>query len=369
MLSRKLGKIERLWQFNECRVLFFLLLSVLIVSFIGQYTVAGGVWNVAIRNHIIRIVFSVGVMFCITCVDFRFWGNFAYIIYGLSFLGLIIVSVMGTLRLGAQRWINLYFFTFQPSETMKLALILALCRYYSLQSYQEIKTLSKHVIPVLSIVLPVILVMKQPDLGTAGVLLFVSISIVFLSGFPSRAFGLFSLGGIALCPLGWFFLHDYQKNRILTFLDPDKDPLGTGYHILQSKIAIGSGGLFGKGFLHGTQSKLDFLPEKNTDFIFTTISEEFGFIGGVIIIGLLVMISLYCFWIGSSMKNQFSKLLCYGFGLLLFIHTFINIAMVTGIFPVVGIPLPFLSYGGSSMISFSIGCGLVASAMLYGHEK
>lgn len=355
---------NRLQLFNECKILFLLLILIFAVSLLGQYSVTGN-WTPALHKHLMRMIFSIGMMFIICCVDFKFWMNFAYVIYTFSTFALIIVSIMGTLRLGAQRWINLYFFTFQPSEIMKLALILVLARYYSLLSYQEIKTVKKHLLPLLFIMVPVFLVLKQPDLGTAGVLFAVGIAMVFLSGFPARIFGFSVLLSIVICPLGWFFLHDYQKNRILTFINPDSDPSGTGYHILQSKIAIGSGGFWGKGFLQGTQSKLDFLPEKNTDFIFTTISEEFGFVGVVVIVCLLVALSLYCFWVGSLLRNYFSKLLCYGFGLLLFIHTFINIAMVMGLIPVVGIPLPFLSYGGSSMISFMIGCGLVISAALY----
>lgn len=356
---------EKLLAFDECNILFLLLFLIFTVSFLGQYSVANGNFSPAVYKHILRILFSFGLMFIICLVNFKFWINFAYVIYAISLFLLVVVSVMGTLRLGAQRWINLYFFMFQPSEVMKLSLILALARYYSMLALYEIKDVKKHIAPFLFTIIPVFLILKQPDLGTAGVLFVVGVSIIFLSGFSAKIFGLLTLSSIALCPLGWFFLRDYQKNRILTFINPDQDPLGTGYHIWQSKIAIGSGGLFGKGFLCGTQSKLDFLPEKNTDFIFTTITEETGFIGGITIIALLVMITFYCFWIGMSLKNYFSKLLCYGFGLLMFFHTFINIAMVMGLVPVVGIPLPFLSYGGSSMLTFMTGCGLVISAAIY----
>lgn len=356
---------EKLLSFNECKILFLLLFLIFVVSFLGQYSIANGHFSSSVCKHLLRISFSCGLMFVICVVDFKFWLNFAYVIYTFALILLIVVQIMGTLRLGAQRWIDLYFFTFQPSEIMKLALILALARYYYILSSFEIQNPKKHIIPFLSTIVPVFLILKQPDLGTAGVLFVVGVSLIFLSGFPAKILGWFMLSGVALCPLGWFFLRDYQKNRILTFINPDQDPLGTGYHIWQSKIAIGSGGVFGKGFLQGTQSKLDFLPEKNTDFIFTTITEETGFVGGIIIIFLLVMITFYCFWIGASLKNSFSKLLCYGFGLLIFFHTFINIAMVMGLVPVVGIPLPFLSYGGSSMLTFMIGCGLVISAAIY----
>jgi len=275
----------------------------------------------------------------------------------------LIVEIIGVVKLGAQRWIDLYFATFQPSELMKLSLIFALAKYYSTLSSFDIKEIKTHVIPMVLTVLPVLLILKQPDLGTAGLLFCIGIGIIFLSGFPKKIFTMFILFAVALCPFGWYFLHDYQKNRILTFLDPDKDPLGTGYHVLQSKIAIGSGGVCGKGFLLGTQSKLNFLPEKNTDFIFTTIAEETGFLGSIVILILFFGLISYFFWIGSEVRSTFSKLLSYGLGLLLSLHTFVNIAMVMGVVPVVGIPLPFLSYGGSSMVIFMISCGLIMSAL------
>jgi rod shape determining protein RodA len=218
------------------------------------------------------------------------------------------------------------------------------------------------VTPLILTIVPGALVLHQPVLGTACALLGVGLGVVFLSGFPLKTFAALVCLALLSCPFGWFFLHDYQKNRILTFLNQDLDPMGTGYHILQSKIAIGSGGVFGKGFLCGSQSKLNFLPEKNTDFIFTTIAEEFGFVGACSIVVLFFGLICYFFWIGSCSKTTFAKLTCSGLGLLLFFHVFINIAMVMGIVPVVGIPLPFLSHGGSSMITFSIGCGLLMSA-------
>jgi rod shape determining protein RodA len=191
--------------------------------------------------------------------------------------------------------------------------------------------------------------------------------MIFLAGFSWKIFLTSIASCVALCPFGWFFLHDYQKNRILTFLDPDRDPLGTGYHILQSKIAIGSGHIFGRGFLQGTQSKLNFLPEKNTDFIFTTIAEESGFVGALAVIFLFLAICCYFFWAASEARIRFAKLMCCGLGTLIFLHVFVNIAMVMGLIPIVGIPLPFLSYGGNSMITFMVSCGLVMSSL--GHRR
>jgi rod shape determining protein RodA len=246
---------------------------------------------------------------------------------------------------------------------MKLALILALARYYSLLSYIEVIELKSHVFPLLLVAIPSILICGQPDLGTAGLLACVGIGMIFLAGFPWKIFVATMTSCIAICPFGWFFLRDYQRNRILTFLDPDRDPLGAGYHILQSKIAIGSGCAFGRGFLQGSQSKLNFLPEKNTDFIFTTIAEEFGFVGGLFVIFLFFSLCYYFFWVASKTGFKFAKLACYGFGILIFLHVFVNIAMTMGLLPVVGIPLPFLSYGGSSMITFTICCGFAMSAL------
>jgi rod shape determining protein RodA len=212
---------------------------------------------------------------------------------------------------------------------------------------------------------PSLLVLRQPDLGTAGLLLCVGLAMIFLSGFPLKAFVAFLVAGLAFCPFGWLFLHDYQKNRILNFLDPSRDPLGTGYHVLQSKIAIGSGHIWGKGFLRGSQSKLNFLPEKNTDFIFTTIAEEVGFFGACLVILLFMGIVIYFLWVSSESSRRFPQLMAAGLGLLLFLHVFINVAMVIGIIPVVGIPLPFLSYGGTSMVTFTVSCGLAMSALAH----
>ncbi len=350
---------------NEFKILFVLLACLLFIGMLGQYSAFNGEFNILVQRHFLKIILGVICMFAIYAVDFRIWSNYAYVFYGFVFIGLVIVEILGVIKLGAQRWINFYFFTFQPSELMKIALVLALARYYSLLTPLEISDLKKHIVPFLLTIVPAYLILKQPDLGTASLLFFVGIGIIFMSGFPLKAFFGFIISGIALCPLGWFFLHDYQKQRILTFFNPDRDPSGSGYHVLQSKIAIGSGHIFGRGFLEGTQSKLNFLPEKNTDFIFTTIAEESGFVGATVIILLFLFVALYFIWTASNSRNVFAKLMCYGLSILLFMHVFINIAMVMGLVPVVGIPLPFLSYGGSSMLTFAFCCGLIMSALAY----
>ncbi|MBR1734658.1 MAG: rod shape-determining protein RodA [Alphaproteobacteria bacterium] len=348
---------------NEFKILFVLLIFLLLIGLVGQISASNGECSVSVKKHLLRIISGFVILFAISSCRLKMFYNYAYVFYVFALLALIIVELLGIIRLGAQRWINLGILTVQPSEPMKIALILALSRYYSLLTSSEISEVKNHYIPILLILFPSLLVLKQPDLGSAFLIFCTGISIVFMSGFPKKIFATIVGMGIFSCPFSWFFLHDYQKNRILTFLDPDRDPCGTGYHVLQSKIAIGSGGFWGKGFLCSTQSKLDFLPEKNTDFIFTTITEEFGFIGGCLIILLFIFLISYFFWIAVREKTVFAKLMCGGLGVLLFLHVFVNIAMVMGVLPVVGIPLPFLSYGGSSMLTFMVSCGLIMSAL------
>ncbi|MDR2067514.1 MAG: rod shape-determining protein RodA [Holosporaceae bacterium] len=354
---------SRFFFINEFGILFFIIFSLLVVSFLGQYSAFNGEFDGFVQKHLIRIVAGLIIMLLVYLIGLKIWNNFAYVFYAFTFVSLVVVGLLGSVKLGARRWIDFNFFTFQPSELMKLALILALARYYSLLSPLETRELKNHACPFILTLLPSMLVLKQPDLGTAGILFCVGICMIFLSGFPFKTFGVLIAAGLSLCPFSWFFLYDYQKKRILSFLNPDSDPLGAGYHILQSKIAIGSGHILGRGFLQGTQSKLNFLPEKNTDFIFTTIAEEIGFLGASLIILLFCALTIYFFWVASETRRSFPWLLCHGLGVLLFLHVFVNIAMVTGIIPAVGIPLPFLSYGGSSLITFMISCGLIMSAL------
>jgi rod shape determining protein RodA len=360
---KKLLSSSRFLLINEFKILFPLVFSLLLIGFLGQYSAFNGEYNAFVQKHFIYSIACIISIYLTYLVNFKFWLDFAYVFYFFTFISLIVVDVLGITKLGAQRWIDLYFFTFQPSELIKLALILTLAKYYSLLSPSEIRESKNHFLPIIFTLLPAILILKQPDLGTACLVMCAGLSIVFLSGFYLKIFGIIISVGLLLCPITWIFLYDYQKNRILTFLNPDRDPLGMGYHILQSKIAIGAGQIFGKGFLQGTQSKLNFLPEKNTDFIFTTIAEEFGFVGAFVIIALFLGLTFFFFSAASRARNRFSRLVCYGLGITLFLHVFINIAMVMGTVPVVGIPLPFLSYGGSSMITFAIGCGLVMSSL------
>ena len=261
--------------------------------------------------------------------------------------------------MGAQRWINLGFMKLQPSELMKIALVLALARYFNSRTLQSIETIKGIIIPILMVMIPVGLVLIQPDLGTALMLLFTAGAMFFVVGVQLWKFAIIILGGIVSLPIGWHFLHDYQKNRVLTFLNPERDPLGTGYHIIQSKIALGSGGVFGKGFLNGTQSHLNFLPEKHTDFIFTMLSEEFGLIGAVLVILINFLIIACSFVFALRSSSYFGKLVAIGLTTSYFLYVIINIAMVLGLLPVVGVPLPLISYGGTVIISVMTGFGII----------
>ena len=261
--------------------------------------------------------------------------------------------------MGAQRWINLGFMKLQPSELMKIALVLALARYFNSIPLQSIESIKGLLFPLALVIMPVFLVMIQPDLGTALMLLFNAGAIFFAVGVQLWKFGVVLLGGVVCLPVAWHFLHTYQKNRVLTFLDPERDPLGAGYHIIQSKIALGSGGVFGKGFLNGTQSHLNFLPEKHTDFIFTMLSEEFGMIGAVLVILINFLIIAYSFVFALRSASYFGKLAAIGLATNYFLYVMINIAMVLGLLPVVGIPLPLISYGGTVLLSVMTGFGII----------
>ena len=266
---------------------------------------------------------------------------------------------MGHIGMGAQRWINLGFIVIQPSELMKIALTLALARYFHALPPEQTKKLSMLVVPILLILLPVGLVLLQPNLGTALLLLLGSAMIFWGTGVSGWLFTAAIGGGLALIPVVWEFMHDYQRQRVLTFLNPEADPLNTGYNIMQSKIAFGSGGLFGKGFLNGTQSQLAFLPEKHTDFIFVVLAEEFGMTGALILLGLYTLVIIYGFYIALTSRSHFGRLVALGITGSLFLYIIVNISMITGLIPVVGIPLPLVSYGGTAMLTLCIGVGLL----------
>lgn len=341
--------------------LFLILAGLFGISIIYQFSINGAEFNLIFAKHVAKILVAVLLIFIIALVDKRFWNSYAYPIYITVLFLLFLVGMAGMTRLGAQRWIDLYFISLQPSELMKIAIILSLSRYYSQFSADEMRNIKNHIIPIVTLLIPTIFIMKQPDLGTAILLLGIGSSIIFFSKFPIKyIIGLFG-AFVMVTPLSWFFLKEYQKSRILTFLDPDRDPLGTGYHILQSKIAIGSGGILGKGYANGTQSALNFLPEKNTDFIFTALTEEGGFFVALLVIILFFLLVIKLFFMANESKGHFERCLCVGTGSMVLLHAFINISMVVGIVPVVGVPIPFISYGGSSLLTFTIAIGVIFS--------
>lgn len=339
------------------------------IGFITLYSAAGGELHPWASKQMIRFGAGFIVMVGLCFVTPRFWLASAYIFYGISLLLLIIVELIGFVGMGAQRWIDLYVFQLQPSELMKLALVLALARYFHLQPPESIRKIKTLISPLAMVMLPVLLVMKQPDLGTAIILLISAGVIFFLAGVRIWMFASVIIAACASVPVFWTMLHDYQKNRILTFLTPEQDILGKGYHIAQSKIALGSGGLWGKGFMQGSQAYLNFLPEKQTDSIFSMISEEFGFMGGMGLISLYILVLLYGLRVTLEQTSNFGRFVSQGLTMIFFFYLFINISMVMGLLPVVGVPLPLISYGGTAMLTLLMSFGILFSLDCHSQQK
>ena len=354
---------QKFWQLNWGMVL--LLCVIAGVGFAMLYSAANGAMSPWASRQMIRFGLGLVLMFTVALIDIRFWFRYAYLIYFGAFALLVGVEVMGTIGMGAQRWIDLGFIRLQPSEMMKVALVLALARYFHGVSSEDIGRPLYLILPIMLAVAPAGLVLKQPDLGTAGMLLLAAGAVFFAAGVRWWKFALVIVAGLAAVPIGWQFLHDYQKARVMTFLNPENDPLGAGYHSLQAMIAFGSGALTGKGYMQGTQSHLNFLPEKQTDFIFTMLAEEFGLVGSLGLLGLYFLVLAYGFAIAFRARNQFARLLALGLTTNLFLYVFINMAMVMGVFPVVGVPLPLVSYGGTVLLTVMIAMGLVMSCYIH----
>ncbi len=354
---QKLGKVN--WS------LILLLTTLVGIGSAMLYSAADANWSPWANRQLVRFGIGFLIIIIISMIDITFWLRHAYTIYLLVCGLLVAVEIMGVIGMGAQRWINLGFVQMQPSEIMKIAVVLALARYFHGRSLEEICQPTQLIFPLIMVLAPVFLLLRQPDLGTAIMLVMTGGLIFFLAGVRAWYFGLVVSAILAALPVGWTMLHDYQKTRILTFLSPENDPLGAGYHIMQSKIALGSGGLFGKGYLAGTQSQLNFLPEKQTDFIFTMLAEEFGMIGGLLLLLIYAIIIIYGFVISLRSRNQFGRLLALGLTANFFLYIFINIAMVMGLLPVVGVPLPLVSYGGTAMLSIMTGFGLIICANVH----
>ncbi len=366
LISMRSGEMtlrEKIWQINWSLVL--LITATAAIGFAMLYSAANGSFDPWAKRQMARFALGFALMMFIALLDIRFWLRTAYLAYAAALVLLVAVEVHGNIGMGAQRWISLGPVQVQPSELMKISLVLALARYFHGLNLEEVNRFTAFIPPILMIAAPTALVLRQPDLGTAMMLAAGGVVLMFLAGVRIWIFVAGGLAALASIPVAWQFLREYQKQRVLTFIDPETDPLGAGYHILQSKIALGSGGMFGKGFLLGTQSHLNFLPEKQTDFIFTMLAEEFGMIGGLGLLGLYALLLLYGIVIAMRSRSHFGRLLAMGVTVTFFLYVFINIAMVMGIVPVVGVPLPLISYGGTAMLTLMMGFGLLMCVFVH----
>ena len=349
-------------------ILFFLILVIGIISIFAMYSSDGGDFSYHTKSHLLRFSIFFLMMIFISFINIKTWHSLGYLFYTIVLALLFWASFYGITVQGSQRWISLYFINLQPSELMKVAIIICFAKYYHRMQLENVNKFKNIIIPLLVLFIPISLVISQPDLGTSILVALSGIIVLWLAGVNIKYFFYSSLIFIISAPFVISFLKPYQKLRILTFFDPDKDPLGAGYQIIQSKIAVGSGGLTGKGFLKGTQGYLEFLPEKHTDFIFTLYSEEFGFIGSLILLLLYAIMIFRIIRIGSLSRSFFGKFFCYGFGSAIFVYITVNMAMVLGLVPIVGSPLPIMSYGGSSMLATMIGFGIVMSTKIYAKQ-
>ena len=358
-----LGLLEKLISINWGLIL--LICAVASIGFAMQYSAAGGSMEPWAGRQMVRFGIGLVLMVVLAVVHLRWWFKLAYVLYAVALILLVAVEVFGRIGMGAQRWLSIGFIQVQPTEVMKIGLVLVLARYFHGLQAENIARLPYLIWPTFLALLPVLLVFKQPDLGSALLLLSVTGAMFFLAGVRIWKFvAVIILAGAAM-PLAWARLRDYQKQRVLTFINPENDPLGSGYHIIQSKIALGSGGMWGKGFLQGTQSHLQFLPEKQTDFIFTMFAEEFGMAGGVVLVALYALILVYGTMIALQAKSQFGRLVAGGVMATFWVYAFINMAMVMGLLPVVGEPLPFVSYGGTALMALLISFGLVINVYVH----
>ncbi|MDE2166509.1 MAG: rod shape-determining protein RodA [Alphaproteobacteria bacterium] len=342
-----------------------LITTIAAVGFAMLYSAGNGSWHPWASRQTVRYAVAMLIMLAVAVVDIRLWMRVAYGFYAATMVLLIAVEVRGAIGMGAQRWIDLGVIQIQPSELMKIALVMVLARYFTNLPPEDIGDPLKLIVPAGLILVPAAMVLRQPDLGTATMLVLCGAAMFFLAGVRVWMFGVIIAAAGAIVPFAWHHLRDYQKNRILTFLNPERDPLGAGYHALQAKIAVGSGGIFGKGYLSGTQAHLSFLPERQTDFIFTIMAEEFGLVGGLLLLALYAVVFVYGYAIAFRSRSHFGRLLAFGITTNLFLYVFINVAMVIGLLPVVGVPLPLVSYGGTSMLTVMFGFGLLISVYVH----
>lgn len=354
-LREKLGRFS--WG------LFVPMILVMVISIIILYSAGGGSWRPFALSQISKMVLGLAVFFFAAFTNIKLWIKSAYVIYAIALIMIILVTFFGHTGMGAQRWLDLGIFHVQPSEFIKIALVLVLARYFAWMNSTETAQLRNYLVPAALVLVPFILIVAQPDLGTALSMGMIAVGMFYIAGAKKQWFIIAAILAVLAAPVVWFGgLHDYQRDRIITFVNPDHDALGTGYQINQAKIAFGSGGMVGKGYMSGTQSQQQFLPEKHTDFIFTMMGEEFGFLGALVLMLIYGTIIMTLFWMAKTCRNRFGQLLCFGFMLNFFIYYFINIAMVLGLMPTVGVPLPLMSFGGSSLLSLMFGFGLCQNA-------
>ena len=340
-------------------LLIFILILLSLIGSVGLYSAADGSFHPWANKHLIRFSFFLLLTIVISIIDIKLIYKYSYLIFILCLSLLFSVEIIGVLGKGASRWIHIFGYSIQPSEIIKIFIILALAKFYHDLKFEKIGNPLFLFFPAIIIFLPAFLVLVQPDLGTAVSIIILGIAVLFSSGIKIWKFVLGILVTLSSIPFLWNIIKPYQKNRIISFLNPESDPMGQGYQLIQSKIALGSGGVTGKGFLKGTQSYLEYLPEKQTDFIFTLIGEEFGFLGTMFIIVLFFLLISICYYVGIKSIHIFGRILALGIGTNLFIYVIMNIAMVSGLMPVVGIPLPLISYGGTAMLSIMISMGII----------
>ena len=358
--------------FEKIRSIDYLLIIIIlilgIISSFAMYSTDGGEFLYHTKSHILRFGIFFVLFLVLSFVQTKVWHRIGYIFYLIILFMLFWALYFGVTASGSQRWISLYVFNLQPSELMKIAIIISFAKFYHRTKSMDVNRIKNVVQPLVILTIPIFLVIAQPDLGTAILIAGTGISVMWLSGLKLKYFVYSFLILMVTAPFAISLLKPYQKLRVLTFFNPDREPLGAGYQIIQSKIAVGSGGLTGKGFLKGTQGYLEFLPEKHTDFIFTLFSEEFGFVGSIFLLILYIILIYRIILIGFKNKNYFGKLYCFGFASAIFIYVMVNMSMVLGILPIVGSPLPIMSYGGSSMLATMMGLSIVMGCKIYAKE-
>ncbi len=352
-------KIDRRLIFNFDWTLILFVGLIVAIGVINLYSAGFGLAGEPYLKQLRWAILGIGIMVLCFAFDYRWIGRYAYYLHAFAIVLLVVVFAVGAVTKGSQRWINLGGFSVQPSELVKLTLIFALAKYFNDNRLPGPYGLKDLVAPFLIVLVPCLLVIKQPDLGTGLMLMILFGSIVLFVGIRLRTVLALAAVGLLILPVAWNFLAEYQRERVLTFIDPERDPLGSGYHIIQSMIAVGSGGIFGKGFMRGTQSQLKFLPEQQTDFVFSVFAEEWGFLGALVVLVLFMSLIFWGLKIAQHSRDYLGTLIAYGITMMIFWGVFINVAMILGIVPVVGIPLPFFSYGGSSMIKMMMATGFL----------